>query len=291
MKKLLLMLVLPLSALLIPLAHAQVTITPAWIGATFTGFDPYYCPTFGSCTTPIHAYKTGTTASLVVSLVNTTPPYYENVTSVTFAPDWGINASNTTPLRINAGQVKTVTITFQVPDTATATNTVRHAYTIFVRFTTNNPGLPGVQNTNSGEFTDLAVYSADQATAISLMQQFGLPSTSLATTVSPCGFGSFKTSEALSLCLQSQQQVNLGLALYSAGNFTGSKTVLQNAVGLWNQAISTESSKGATIQQGAILGSYGSLLLGIGGIIGAIALVIYASMRRGSRSPSATTTH
>jgi hypothetical protein len=123
------------------------------------------------------------------------------------------------------------------------------------------------------------VYSADQATDISLMQQLGLTSTfGPFSGVGLCGLAgsSFKTAEGSSLCLQASQQAAQGQALYSSGNFTGSKTNMQNAVNLWNQALTIENSKGASVEQAAILGGYGGLILGVGALIGGVAAIIYA---------------
>jgi hypothetical protein len=282
-KKLLLAIILPLLALVSPVAHAQ-TVTNLWTGTAFNGTDPYY----GSS---VHAYRTGTTAILIVSILNTFARYM-NVTSVTFVPDWGTNstATITTPIRINPGQLGTATVSIPVPATNIATNLVRHGYNVYVTYTTPPPGPPGIQTTNTGEAMDFVVYSIDQASAMSLMNQFGLPST-FGFSTSPCFSTFFKSSEATSLCLQASNQITQGSFLYATGNFTGAKNVLQNAVSLWNQAISTESSKGGSLQQAAIYGGYGSILLGVGALIGAGAAVIYALRRFGSSKVPATTSH
>lgn len=285
-KKLFLITILPLLALVLPVAHAQ-TVTNLWTGTAFTGTDPYY----GSA---VRAYRTGTTATLVVSIVNNFFSRYMNVTSVKLVPDWGTNytatgIANTTPLRVNPDLLVTATITFTVPATSVATNLARHSYTVHVSYVTPPPGPSGTQTTITGE-VDFAVYSVDQASAMSLMNQFGLPSAS-GFGVGSCFSTFFKSSEATSLCLQSASQVSQGSALYATGNFTGAKNVLQNAVSLWNQAISTESSKGASLQQAAVYGGYGSLLLGIGALIGAVAAVLYALRRFGSQKVTATTSH
>ncbi|HZY95131.1 MAG TPA: hypothetical protein VFE98_09820 [Candidatus Bathyarchaeia archaeon] len=283
-KKILLILILPLLALVLPAAHAQ-TITNNWTGTAFTGTDPYY----GAL---VHAYKTGTTATLIVSIQNTFPPgppvRYMNVTSVIFAPDWGTNTTvtNSPPIRINPGQQGIVTVSITVPATTVATNLVRHSYTVYVTYTTPPPGPAGVQTTSIGPTDDFAVYSVDQAADIALIQQYAL-------TLSSCPSPAFKSSEAVSLCLQAASQLVQGAVLYSTGNFTGAKTLLQNGASLWNQAVSTESSKGASIQQATIQGSqaaiqasqaavwasYGSLLLGAGALVGAVAALVYALRR------------
>lgn len=264
--------ILSLLLALTPLVHAQPTLSFFWTGTTFAGTDPYY-------STSVHAYKTGDTATLIVAVSN---PFgeYINVTGARVAMDWNGNYTTGAVLvHINSGQQGTVTLTFTVPSPTIASNLVTHDYTITVNYT--RPGVPTTQFFNT-DGTGFAVYSSDMATDISLMQQFGLPG--LLTTTSICGsLGSatFKTSEATSLCLQAAQQADLGESLYASGNFTGARTVLQNAVNLWNQALSTENTKGSSLELGATLGGYGGLLLGIGAIIGGLSALIYALRRKG----------
>ena len=223
------------------------------------------------------AYKAGTTATLVLAITNPSGTNYLTVTGASVAMDWG-GTYNATGLnvRINPGQQGTVTLAFIVP--TSVTNLVTHGFTGNVNYT-----RPGVMGTQQFPFdgTNFAVYSSDQAAAMSLMQQLGLPSTS----GSPiCSFGIFKTAEGTSLCFQAAQQASQGTALYSNGNFTGAKTTLQNAVSLWNQALSTENSKGGSLELSTTLGGYGGLLLGIGAIVGGVAAIIYAFRRREARS-------
>jgi hypothetical protein len=274
-----------LLALLAPLAHAQpFPVSPLWTGTYFKGIDPYYGTT-------VSAYKVGTTANLVLAITN---PFgsYINVTSANVMMDWGSNypttgISGNSPVRINANTQGTVTINFLVP--TSVTNLVIHSFTGTVNFT--RTGVPGTQQLTF-DGTGFAAYSSDQATDISLMQQLGLTPTLGLSGVSLCGFGgSFKTAEGSSLCLQASQQAALGQALYSSGNFTGSKPYMQNAVSLWNQAISVENSKGASIEQGTLFGGYGGLLLGIGALIGGVAGIIYAFRRREPRYTPTPASH
>ncbi len=239
------------------------------------------------------AYKAGTTATLVLAITNTVDIYI-NVTGANVIMDWGSNyptassISATSPVRINLDQQGTITISFPVP--TSVTNLVTHGFTGNINYTRPCGAPPCTPTPRQFPFdgTNFAVYSSDQAGAMSLMQQLGLPSTS----GSPiCSFGIFKTAEGTSLCFQAAQQASQGAALYSNGNFTGAKTTLQNAVSLWNQALSAESSKGASLELGTTVGGYGSLLLGIGAIIGGIAATVYALKRRESRYVAAPATH
>ncbi|HVH14712.1 MAG TPA: hypothetical protein VNA15_03215 [Candidatus Angelobacter sp.] len=272
-------------ALLAPLAHAQpFPVNPLWTGTYFKGTDPYYGTT-------VSGYKQGTTATLVLAITNTFGQYI-NVTGANLIMDWGTNypttgISSTSPVRINANTQGTVTISFTVP--TSVTNIVIHSFTGNVNYT--RTGIPGTQQLPF-DGTNFAAYSSDQATDISLMQQLGLTTFTLSG-ISLCGLGgsSFKTAEGSSLCLQASQQAALGQALYSSGNFTGSKPYMQNAVSLWNQALTAENTKGASIEQGATLGGYGGLLLGIGAIIGSVAAIIYAFKRRELQRVTTPATH
>ena len=276
---------LSLLILLTPLANAQPTLAVFWTGTSFSGTDPYYG-------TSIRAYKTGATAILLIAVTDLFGEYV-NVTGAKVMMDWNGNyttsgISSASPVRVNPGQQGTVTITFTVPSTTVASNLVTHGYAVSVNYTrTSVPGIHAFSLEGDG----FAVYSADQGTAISLMQQLGLPSASGTTICGASGSSTFKTSEGISLCLQAVQQASMGVALYSSGNFTGSKTTLENAVSLWNQAISAENSKGASLELGAMLSGYGGLLLGIGAIIASIAALVYAWKRKEPKYISAPTTH
>jgi hypothetical protein len=276
---------LSLLILLTPIVNAQPALAAFWAGTSFSGTDPYYGTT-------VRAYKTGATATLLIAVTDDFGEYL-NVTGAKVMMDWngnytatGISATN--PVRINPGQEGTITITFTVPSTTVATNLVTHGYSILVNYTRTS--VVGT-HTFATDGTGFAVYSADQGAAVALMQQLGLPSASGTTICGSSGSSTFKTSEGISLCLQAVQQASMGVALYASGNFTGSKTTLENAVSLWNQAISTESSKGSSLELGMMLSNYGTLLLGVAGIIASIAAIVYAVKRREPKYSSAVSTH
>jgi hypothetical protein len=67
---------------------------------------------------------------------------------------------------------------------------------------------------------------------------------------------------------------------------------MKNALNNWNSAISADSGAGANLDLSATLGAYGVLLLGIGGVIGGVALFIYAWRRpKELRALAAGATH
>ena len=109
-----------------------------------------------------------------------------------------------------------------------------------------------------------------------------------------CGLtsSSFKTAAGTANCQQAVQQFTLGRALYTQGNFTASNSAMKNALTSWNNAITADNGAGAGLDLSATLGAYGVLLLGIGGVIGGIALFIYAWKRpKELRALAASTTH
>lgn len=269
---------------LLPGVHADIG-TVKWTNTAFTGFDPYYGTT-------VSAYQTGSTASLYIPITqsNGFGGLYINVTSAKLMMDWNGNyTASGLPIRITLNNWAPVTITFTVPGTNVASNLWTHTGSLIVNYTT--PASPGTK-----QFPDVvptfAVYSSDQASAVSIMQQLS----QLAPTFgSPCGgLGSsgFKTAAGTANCQQAVQQFGLGTSLYKQGNFTASNTAMKSALNSWNNAIAADSGAGAGLDLSATLGAYGVLLLGIGGVIGGVALFIYAWKRpKELRALAASSTH
>lgn len=282
---------------LTPHAYAQ-TNTANWQNPMFKGFDPYYCSSSFSPPCPITAYRTGTTAALSLSLENT----FCSSVKIVYAQlqmDWGTNYTATgLPTTINLNNRGFVTISVALPGTSTASNLVVHdSLNAGSYLNITSPCFTGTMKNTFSSFglsvPGIAVYSSDQADAMAVAQQLGTtPSITGGSVVGPnCGTFSptFKTAQASSLCDQAAQQSNLGQQLYSTGNFTGAKADFQSALSLWNQAISAENSHGGTLELNGTVGGYGSLLLGIGAIVGGVAAIIYAIRR--PKILSTTTTH
>ncbi|HZY94938.1 MAG TPA: hypothetical protein VFE98_08820 [Candidatus Bathyarchaeia archaeon] len=257
-----------LLAFVAPVAHAQ-QLQYTWTGMAFSGTDPFY-------NSSVKAFKQGSTATLSLIVTNFSGQYM-NVTGAVAQFDWNANytaagVSKTSPIRINQNQQGTVLIQFTVPG---ATNLVTHDYTITLNYTV----IPG-QNRQLNQFgTNFAVYSADQAAAMSAMNQLGLPS-GFGFGSSLCGVlgtSNFRTARGNALCQQAQQQAMQGMQQYQTGDFASSKTSLQNAVNLWNQALSAESGQGST----DLVATTGTFLLGVGAAIGSIAAIIFVSKKRG----------
>ncbi|OLE86273.1 MAG: hypothetical protein AUF79_15630 [Crenarchaeota archaeon 13_1_20CM_2_51_8] len=250
---------------LAPTVRAQ-SANATWINTTFTGQDPL----FGFTT--VNAYGTGVTATLQLATSNGFGTI--TVTSYNLAMDWGTNYTATSlTTAVKHGTIVLWTITFTAPSTSTASNMVMHSGSLVVNYT------DAFGNKNQRFFVgvpEVVIYSSDQATAISLMQQTSFLASG---GISICSFDTLKSSQAVSLCAQATQQNILGRNAYSMGNFTAAKTYFQNSVNDWNSALSTETSTGGGLQLSNTIGGYGSLLLGIGALVGGVAGILYA-MRR-----------
>jgi hypothetical protein len=272
-------------------AHAEIGSTK-WLNTAYSGTDPFY-------QTDVSAYQTGTTATLNVP-VSYSNPYggaYINVTGAMLRMSWNGNytaagLSPATPMRINLNSQQMVTITFQVPQTTTVSNL--QTYTISsltVNYTT--PASAGTKQFSSFFiFSPFAIYSPDQASAISIMQQMGfLPIGGFGVSTLCGAFGSqaFKTAQGHVLCQQALQQANLGIQQYDAGNFATANSDMKTAQSDYNQAIQADSSQGGMLDVSATLSGWGTLLLGIGGAVVGVAAIMYAIKRTRELRPSTGT--
>jgi hypothetical protein len=256
-----------------PLAHAQEVASYNWIGALRNGNDPFY----GS---PVVSYRTGTTATLTITFGNPPGNNAVNVTTVTVLFDWGQNyASKGVPIVISGGVLRTFNITFTVPATGTATNLVSHSYTITVAF--NDIPSAGTR-TRTTSNSNLAIYSNDQADAMTTMQRLGGPATS------GYLFPVFRTAQASALAAQATSEANLGQSLYASGDFTNAKIHLTNANNLLGNATSIEQSRSSALDFSGIVSGWGGLLLGIGATIIGISGLIYVAQRRRQKNHTPT---
>lgn len=250
---------------------------------------------------PVFAYRTGTTATLIVTVTND-GAFAINVTKVSVFMDWGTNytstqASTTSPVTIGPRQMgvnpsASFIITFTVPDTTTASNLFVHSYSFIAEFTVLS--APTSRGSTSLVRRDFAVYSTDMADDVALMQKLPPP----LFTSSPCAFGvvggvsinTFKTAEANSLCIQAASEVTQGNQAYTRGDFAGAKTHLQTANDLWSKALSTEASSGSATTLGGAVWGWGILLIGIAAIIGTVSASFYLMRKRGPRPSTVTAT-
>ena len=256
---------LSLMVLLAPV-HAQDINGYNWIGTSRTGMDPFYG-------TNIVGYPAGSTATLAINFGVLPGDPQVNVTKVTVYFDWGTNyTSASVPVIINPGVLRTFTISVNVPQVSTATNTVTHTFTIFVEYKIT-PTTQIRARTVSG--SNFAVYSSDQAAAMNYMQRLGGPTSS--GYILPV----FRTSQASALQAQAVSEANLGQSLYTSGDFANARVHMANANNLLGNATSIEQSRSSYLDMSMITSGYGSLLLGIGATLIGIAALLYLVQRRG----------
>jgi len=267
---------------LVPRANATIG-NQRWQNTTYQGTDSFY-------STTVSAYQPGETASLYIPVTNNLGVSNINVTNAKVEMDWNGNyTASGLPIQIFRNGWAAVTLTFTVPSTSTASNFWDHSGELIVNYT-----IPG-SSTQQQWFDSVptfAVYSSDQASAQNLIQQLSAISTSFGSPCGGLGSSGFKTATGNADCQQAVQQFNLGSSLYKAGNFTAANNALKNAQTDWNNAVNADTGTGANEDLGSTLGSYGLLLLGIGGLIGGLAVLVYAMRRpKELRALAASTTH
>jgi hypothetical protein len=196
----------------------------------------------------IAGYEAGSTATLNVPVYNNwMSPYTMNVSAVKIGFDWNINYSSSEPSVSNPVQLlydetHDFKISFTVPDTTVASNMWTHTYTIYVEWVNATGGLIGSWTRDWSYVSyKFAVYSADQSDAVDSYSEYQ----SLHNNYPP---SSFDNIQAKLLATQAGTQADMGMVLYSRGDFTGAKTKIQTALDLYDQAFTTEGDWGTTYQ-------------------------------------------
>jgi hypothetical protein len=238
----------------------------------YSGIDPFYGQN-------VKGFTQGSLATLNLVIFNN-DGQYENITAAMIQFDWNGNytaagISTTYPIRINQNSQSIIQIQFTVPS---ATNLVVHRYSYYINYTLQNSPTVARQNFQCGFYPNFGcsgfvVYSADQAASISYIQQLGIMSG-----YGLCGSNgntNFKTAQASAACQRAQQLAAIGLQQYTTGDFSDSKTSLQNSLNSYNQAISTDSGQGSS----DLVATTGTFLLGVGAAIGGIAAILFAKKR------------
>jgi hypothetical protein len=256
-----------------------------WIGPTYRGSDSFLG-------TSVTAYKTGSTATLVVNVYSdyyVGYPYYSdrpvNISAVKVCPDWNINYTSTeaslgSPTVIQPNEYRLFTITFTMPDTAIASNLIANNYRIYVEQVNSTTGAKRIVNTWTYSGSELAVYSTEQADSMLIVQKYSGISTP-----------SFSYPEARVLWTEAQLELSIGAKSYQMGNFTDAKIHYQAMDSLFQQALQTESTKGAAFTDSqtyyynktadaVTMQSYGYILMGLGLTLFGVGAIIYGLRRR-----------
>ena len=202
----------------------------SWIAPFYRGYDPFY----GDYIT---AYKTGSTAQLLVSVYNDQSGYPNiTVTAVKVWFDWNVNyTSAETPYVMPLYEYHNFMINFTVPSIDVASNMIPHSYKIYVEFS---------YDTYKGYWTyypweRFAVYSADQAEAQELYQELE---------AFRYMYPVFISSEARMSWFKAQIETRAGETNYRHGDFVGAKTHYQTAKNLYIEAIDSEAERGVTLE-------------------------------------------
>ena len=272
-------------SLVTPAFAALPTIAATWQGFTYHGYDPYYRST-------ITGFKTGSSASLTLSIDNIDTSNYINVTAAKLMLDWNQNVT-VSPGRINQLTVMPIVLSFAIPANTVATNLVGHSYSWYINFTGPSQGTHNFYSDGASSSGILWVLSGDQADALAAAQQLPQPIPSFSADYSYCGTIVFRTAEGGTLCQQSTQQADQAWNFYSLADFADAKSSFQAAQSNWNQALSSEKSTGGNLELAGTVQGWGFLLLGIGALVAGLGGILYAWKRprelRGMTT--ATTTH
>lgn len=220
------------SLLTLAMTSVQADIsTYSWIAPLYREHDPFYG-------TSVTAYKTGSTAQLLVGVNNDRGGYPNiTVTAVKVWFDWNVNyTSNETPYVMELDEYHNFMINFTVPDIDVASNMIPHSFRIYVEFK---------YDTSEDYWTyypwdRFAVYSEDQADAQELYQEL-----QAFRYVYPV----FLSSEARSSWFEAQMEYRTGETDYRNGDFTGAKTHYQTSWNLYHQSIDSEAKSGKAIEE------------------------------------------
>jgi len=294
-KKIFLTYLLSIVILMIAVNMATVNAsisTHNWIGPTYTGSDSLLGTT-------VTAYRTGSTAKLVVNVYSNYYvgyPYYGyrpvNISAVKVCPDWNINYTSTeatwdSPIVIQPYQYHLFTITFTVPNTTIASNLIAHSYRIYVEHVNSTGGARKIVDTWTYSGSGLAVYSEEQADTMQIVQKY-----------SGISMPSFTYPEAQVLWTKASLEAAIGARSYRTGNFTDAKIHYTAMDDLIQQALQTESTNGSALADSEaysntknadaatstanalMVQSYGYILVGLGLTLFGIGAIIYGIRRQ-----------
>lgn len=222
------LLVLTLSLTLATTPVQAYIDTYHWIMPFYKGYDPFY----GDYVT---AYKTGSTAQLLVRVYNNWGGYPSiTITDVKVLFDWNVNYTTTEcPYVMLYGEYHNFIIDFGVPDTDVASNAFAHSYVIFVEFTYDSS--ESYWSYYPWEY--FAVYSLGQADAMDASME-------LSAKLSYVPY--FHSYEARMMLSKAQTESSIGSQYYMRGNFTTAKTHYETGLNLFDGAFEIESDYAKT---------------------------------------------
>jgi len=242
-----------------------------WVTPVYEGTDDYHG-------LDVIAYKVGTTATLIVKVFNdrAKAPF-----KVRVHMSWATENKTSDEKEIQSGQWYTFQIGIPIPNVTIASNLVLHSYRIYVEYVEGITvrWLPVVSGSN------FAVYSAEQADAQLLKQEYTVWRNSYSTSAGGITALLGMTSEAKELWTKAAVESYLGGESYKGGSFSDAKTHYGNALNYTKDAITSDIEKTASLEDALIglvdagksllsmqgyaylIASIGFLLIGVGALI------------------------
>lgn len=232
----------PIISLLVVASFSTLATTPvqayistySWIAPLYRGYDEFYG-------TSVTAYRTGTTAQLLVGVYNDWYGYPNiTVTAVKVWFDWNVNYSSTeTPYVMEPDEQHNFMINFTVPSTDVASNLIPHKFKIYVEFTYDT--LKDYWTYSPWEM--FAVYSEEQADARELHEEIK---------DFRYMYPVFISSGARTSWFKAQMEFRVGEAAYRHGDFLDAKTHYETARSLYYQSIDNEAEKGIILEDALV---------------------------------------
>ena len=276
-----------IAASIAPAVQASIT-SSNWIGALTRGTDSFY----GASVT---GYKEGTTATLIVNVLNN---YFlidhpVNISTVGVSFDWGQNytsteASTSTPFVLDYGDSHVFRITFPTPNASIVSNLVTHSYIVYAEHVNSTTGPKRIVDLWTQLGSGFAIFSTDQADAITALKELNAyPPMTLP----------FFTAKARELLTESSIAESMGDTQYAAGNFADAKTNYQNALTLMQNAYSNETDRWGSMEdtlQGLLSGAqsmfvnqgYAWLLFGVALLLMGIGVIVFLVRKSGTPKTS-----
>jgi hypothetical protein len=291
-KKIAVFLSLALAVFAIPLygvssAHAFLTGngSSGTLSVTISSIQRDFSPPSGGT---VDVLQAGSTFTINVIVQASNVAYQRNVT-IGFEGDWMSTYSNASVLTLTAGQTGQASISIAAPSQGSPTFT--HNWNIQVwdgpaSGTVSGCATGNAENNSPGSkscftesnfflgFNSLSFYTADQYTAA---QAFTQSSTAI-------GFASTSGSSAAAGQLaQARTEQALGAISWNNGDYSGAKTHFQNALNDANAATNTVVNQGGGLINAdivsVIMGGTGSVLVGIGILLGGFGAFMYFRRR------------
>jgi hypothetical protein len=291
-KKIAIFLSLALAIFSIPLYsvhNAQAFLTggggSGTLSVTISNIQRDFSPPSGGT---VDVLQAGTTFTISVIVQATNVAYQRNVT-IGFEGDWMSTYSNASIITLTAGQTGQASISIAAPSQGSPTFT--HNWNIQVwdgpaSGTVSGCATGNAENNSPGSkscftesnfflgFNSLAFYTSDQYSAA---QAFTQSSTAIA-------FASTSGSSAAAGQLaQAKTEQALGDTSWNNGDYSGAKTHFQNALNDANAATNTVVNQGGGLINAdivsAIMAGTGSVLIGVGILLGGFGAFMYFRRR------------